>query len=207
MRILRVAAARFPRGVEHHDVRSRAGAVGEVEVRDHDVSVFPEHDILRLQVAVDEAHQVQVLQRNEHLGGVETRDALGETLPGRVLQSLVQFSPLAELHDEVQVRLRLERAVQRGAERVVHSLQNCALGLHAVQLVAVAHLLLRQNLHGEQRARMTRRRRRNLRRNLRRRQLPGRGEAIGRVAFCRRDTGALAFSVTFSAVHLGKRAS
>ena len=177
-------------------MRSRAGAVGEVEVRHHDVSVFPEQNILRLQVAVDEAHQVQVLQRHEHLGGVETRDALRETLPGRVLQSLVQFPPLAELHHEVQVRLRLERAVHRGAERVVHSLQNSTLGLHAVQLVAIAHLLLRQNLHGKQRARRRRRRRR------RRRELPGRG--VGGLVAARSATDAV-FFVTGS-VSLGKRA-
>jgi hypothetical protein len=44
---------------------------GEVEVREHDVAVGADQDVLRLQVAVHDVHHVDVLQRRHHLRRVE----------------------------------------------------------------------------------------------------------------------------------------
>lgn len=42
-------------------------AVGQVEVGEQDVAAAVQQDVLGLQVPVHEAHEVQVLQRNQHL--------------------------------------------------------------------------------------------------------------------------------------------
>ena len=47
--------------------RGGALAVGEVEVGEQHVAACVQQDVLRLEVAVHEAHQVQVLQRHQHL--------------------------------------------------------------------------------------------------------------------------------------------
>ena len=70
----------WPRGTAHH--RRRLGvavlllleldlggslAVGQVKVGEQDMAATVQQDVLRLQVPVHEAHQVQVLQRHQHL--------------------------------------------------------------------------------------------------------------------------------------------
>ncbi len=42
-------------------------AEGEVEVGEQDVAAAVQQDVLGLEVPVHKAHQVQVLQRNQHL--------------------------------------------------------------------------------------------------------------------------------------------
>ena len=65
--------------------------------------------ILRLQVAVNEAQQMQVLQREQNLGGVEARMRLREALVGLLVQQLEQFAAGAELRsagDSAQLSAR-----------------------------------------------------------------------------------------------------
>eukprot|EP00976_Prorocentrum_cordatum_P007152 142795-Prorocentrum_minimum.AAC.1 len=55
-------------------------AVAEVEVAEHDVAVGVKQHVLGLQVAVDVAEKVQVLQRQQHLRGVEAHVRFAEAL-------------------------------------------------------------------------------------------------------------------------------
>jgi hypothetical protein len=51
--------------------RRRRALQRQVEVREHDVAVRADQHVLRLEVAVHDAHHVQVLQRQQHLRRVE----------------------------------------------------------------------------------------------------------------------------------------
>lgn len=46
---------------------------GRAEIGDHDVHVLVQQDILRLQVAVDDVHVMQILQGDQNLARVEFR--------------------------------------------------------------------------------------------------------------------------------------
>ena len=67
-----------------------------------------------------------------HLGGVELSVCLAEALVGLLHEQPVQLAPRVQLHDKVQVLLRLERGVQRGQERVVDPGENLLLHLYIV---------------------------------------------------------------------------
>ena len=102
---------------------------------------------LGLEVAVDEAHEVEVLERCDDLGGVELGVLLGQALARSRLQRAEELAAEAVLHacqvraaagedevalragreseeggrTEVQVVVRLERVVQGDDERVVRA--------------------------------------------------------------------------------------
>ncbi|URE48895.1 hypothetical protein MUK42_25748 [Musa troglodytarum] len=72
----RAGALRVPRhGLAAESLRHELGddvaLEGEVKVGEHYVAVVPHEHVLRLQVSVDHAHHVEVLQRQEDLGGVK----------------------------------------------------------------------------------------------------------------------------------------
>ena len=48
--------------------RRRRARVAEVEVSERDVAVRVQEDVLRLEVPVDDAHEVEVLQGDDDLG-------------------------------------------------------------------------------------------------------------------------------------------
>mmetsp|Transcript_21837 Transcript_21837/g.47931 ORF Transcript_21837/g.47931 Transcript_21837/m.47931 type:complete len:529 (-) Transcript_21837:321-1907(-) len=122
--------------------------VAEIEVAEHDVTVGVQEDVLRLEVAVDVPEEVEVLQREEDLRGVEPHVLLGEALLGLRHEQLEQLPPLAVLHHKVHVPLRLEPRVHCGEEGMVHFLQHRLLYLHAVDLITVDHLHLVESFDG-----------------------------------------------------------
>ena len=95
----------MPRGVAHQhgparrgqhvrvrqNVRAAAGAEREVKVREQHVTREMQQHVLGLEVAVYEAQQVQVLQRQQHLGGVKARMRLAEALVRLLVQQLEQL--------------------------------------------------------------------------------------------------------------------
>mmetsp|Transcript_16271 Transcript_16271/g.41594 ORF Transcript_16271/g.41594 Transcript_16271/m.41594 type:complete len:872 (+) Transcript_16271:63-2678(+) len=149
-RVARASGRRLHRrdGLLHLGL-SHALAKGQVKIGEHDVAAAMEQDVLRLEVAVDVAQEVQVLQGQQHLCDVEADVRLPEALLRLRVKEAVELATGADLEDEVQVAWRVQGAVQGGQERVVHRRQDGLLSLHAPNLVALDHLLLVQGLHGK----------------------------------------------------------
>ena len=139
-------------GVEHallEDLRGEldGGALAEVKVGEDDVAGGRHEDVLGLEVAVDEAEHVEVLEREQDLAAVELGPRLGEAVAGLALERAEELAARAKVHHKVEAVHALERPVQRHDERVVRRRQDLALRLHALHLLALDHLLLRQHLH------------------------------------------------------------
>lgn len=139
-------------GVEHallEDLRREldGGALAEVKVGEDDVARGRHEDVLGLEVAVDEAEHVQVLEREQDLAAVELGPRLGQAVAGLALQRAEELAARTKVHHKVQAVHALERPVQRHNERVVRRRQDLALRLHALHLLALHHLLLWQHLH------------------------------------------------------------
>ena len=99
----------------------------------------------RLQVSVYEPHQVQVLERSSHFSCIESCGILIDALVRPCLQSSEELSSAAVLHTQVKMVLGLERVIQRHDERMVASRKDFLLGESTLDLVALDHLLLRQD--------------------------------------------------------------
>mmetsp|Transcript_9347 Transcript_9347/g.28516 ORF Transcript_9347/g.28516 Transcript_9347/m.28516 type:complete len:332 (+) Transcript_9347:1544-2539(+) len=106
-------------------------------------------DVLRLQVPVHEAHQVQVLQSDEHLRRVEARVRFLEPLLGLRVEQRIELAAVAQPHDKMEVRVGLQDAVDSRHKRVVDDPQDVRLGQAALHLVALIHLALVERLHRE----------------------------------------------------------
>lgn len=78
-----------------------------------------QEDVLRLQVSVDEAHQMQVLQGSGDFGGIESGSILVDALIWSGLESSEEFAATAVFHAEVEVVFRLERVVEGNDKGVV----------------------------------------------------------------------------------------
>jgi len=100
---------------------------------------------LRLEVSVDETHQMQVLQRSCHLGSIETRIILRDALAGSSLQSSEELSTTAILHAEVKVVFGLERMVESNDEGMVACSKDLLFSQRSLDLVALDHLLFAQD--------------------------------------------------------------
>ena len=61
-------------------VGAEEALLGEAEVGEDDVALAGQEEVLELQVAVEDAGVVEVLETEDDLGGVETDTALGEFL-------------------------------------------------------------------------------------------------------------------------------
>ena len=86
------------------DRRRRVGdGAGDAEVHDLDLVVLGDHDIAGLDVAVDDARAVRVLERLQDAVGVRNR-TLG--IQRAALDQLLQQPSLDELHDDVRHGLR-----------------------------------------------------------------------------------------------------
>ena len=81
--------------------------------------VLMQQHVLRLEVTVDEAQQVEVLQRQQHLRRVEASGRLLEPRVRLLEQQVVQLAAAAVLHEEVHVVVGLELGEHGGQERVV----------------------------------------------------------------------------------------
>ena len=113
-----------------HAVEARA----EAKVRQLEVAVLVDEQVVRLDVAVDKAGLVDRIDREDGLRHVEPRRVLGE----RVLLDQQRHHVAAgqELHDEVQVVLVLERVVELHDPRVVGLREQVALRAHVRELGA-----------------------------------------------------------------------
>lgn len=100
---------------------------------------------LWLQVAVDEAHEMEVLERCRDFGGVEASVVLWNALARTGLERSEEFTSAAVFHAEVEVVFGLERVVQRHDEGMVARREDFLLGEGALDLVSLDHLPLAQD--------------------------------------------------------------
>mmetsp|Transcript_14017 Transcript_14017/g.35110 ORF Transcript_14017/g.35110 Transcript_14017/m.35110 type:complete len:353 (+) Transcript_14017:1038-2096(+) len=112
----------------------------QVEIREADVTVVANKDILGLDVSVDDANRVYVLQRQCHLGGDESHLAFAELSPRQRLANGEKTATCAVLGDEVKVPLGADRSEKTQQERVIDLLQDHLLRAQALELVAPRHL-------------------------------------------------------------------
>ena len=99
----------------------------------------------RFEITIDEAHQMQVFQRRDDLGGVKPCVVLREALARARLQRSEELTAHAVLHAEVQIVLRLEGVVERDDERMICRRKNLLLRQGSLNLLPLYHLLLRQD--------------------------------------------------------------
>jgi hypothetical protein len=97
---------------------------------------------LWLQIAINESHQMQILQRSRDFSGVETSRILVNTLVWPCLQRAEELATTAILHAEIQRVVRLERVVESYNERVVAGGKNFLLRKRSLDLIALDHFLL-----------------------------------------------------------------
>ena len=90
----------------------------EAEVRDLDVAVKIEQDVLRLEVAVDDVERVQVVERERDLGRVELGYGVRESLEGTEVSVLSERASTIEgLRAECREEMRDAQARGTGYER------------------------------------------------------------------------------------------
>ena len=128
---------------------ARGDRLADAEVRDERVA-FVQQDVLRLDVAVDDAVAVGVVERVGHLDGdraprVDRKLALG-------VEPVAQRLPLHHRHDEVQDRRRLAGVVQREDVRMVQPRGEADLAEEALAAERLGELGA-QHLDGDRRDR------------------------------------------------------
>ena len=100
---------------------------------------------LWLQISVDETHKMQVFQRSDDLGCVESSVFFGQALPRSGLQRTEELASHAIFHAEIKVIFGLEGVVEGDDEGMVGRCENLLLCHDALDLVALDHLLLAQH--------------------------------------------------------------
>ena len=110
-----------------------------------------DEDVLRLEVAVDEAVHVEVLDAAQDLRGVEARRALVQPVLRLGLAHVVEVAARAVLHEVAEPALRLEGGVQSDDERVGAGREDLEL-LHDVRdaLALLHHAALGEHLEREE---------------------------------------------------------
>jgi len=125
-----------------HKSNFRQAKVGEL-----DMTQRGDEQVVGLEVAVDDAVTMQVLDGERGLGEVDARHVQRQR--AHVLEQRGHVPALHVLHAHAQVAPRLEGAHQRHHERVVGEGHDVALDKHLLQLVAQHQVLLLDLLHGE----------------------------------------------------------
>eukprot|EP00445_Apocalathium_hangoei_P044165 CAMPEP_0203985106 /NCGR_PEP_ID=MMETSP0360-20130528/5105_1 /ASSEMBLY_ACC=CAM_ASM_000342 /TAXON_ID=268821 /ORGANISM="Scrippsiella Hangoei, Strain SHTV-5" /LENGTH=357 /DNA_ID=CAMNT_0050924347 /DNA_START=244 /DNA_END=1313 /DNA_ORIENTATION=+ len=120
--------------------------LAETEVRHLDVTVTIQKQVLRLEIAVDDAEAVEVCYGRGRLRRVEACAALGEA--ASAAEVVEELATIAEFHDHVELLRRLEGVVQVHYEGVGHGLQDASLGLRVLDLVPLDDVFLAEHLHG-----------------------------------------------------------
>lgn len=122
------------------------GYLGQAKVGHDNVTLFREEQVLGLEVAVDDASVVQVLQRQQDLGGVEADALLGEAAV--VLEVEEELATVHKVQHKVQLLVGLERVVQVDQEGMLQLGQDVPLR-HRVLLLALGNdLCLLKDFHG-----------------------------------------------------------
>ena len=124
---------------------SRDADVAQAEIRELDVSVGGDEEVIGLDVAVDDAPRVAVFQGERDLRGVLRAVRLAE--PSELPQERVQVAADGELGDDVEVPRGGEGVVQLDDERVIRVDQRVALRHRLRDHVLVDEVLLANHLH------------------------------------------------------------
>lgn len=125
------------------------GNLGEAKVSEDDITILTQEDVLRLEVTVDDAKGVEMLEGQDDLGGDEDSDLLIEhPLPGQVSKEL---APWDVLEDQVQLPLSLEGVVEFNDEGVLNGLEDLTFSLCMLRVFGVNDdSSLFQGLHGKE---------------------------------------------------------
>lgn len=99
----------------------------------------------RLEITVNEPHEMQVLQGCDYLRGVEPRAILGQALSRSRLKCAEKLASHAILHAKVKVPLGLEGVIQSNNERVVGCCKYFLLGQRALDLFPFNHFFFGQD--------------------------------------------------------------
>ena len=138
--VLGRAAERVRAAVDGVDVLLREPEVGQAHV-----ALVVQQHVFGLEVAVDDVHLVQVLEREHDLRDVEAAARLVElALAAQVEEEL---AARAVVEHEVELVGRLERVVEPDDERVHDAAEHVALRLGVLDLVALDDVGLLQHLH------------------------------------------------------------
>lgn len=97
------------------------------------------------EVTVNEAHQVQILQRRCDLGGVEAGVVFAHAFAGSCLQGSEEFAAAAVFHTQVEVVFGLKGVVEGDDEGVVAGGQDLLLGKRSLYLVPLDHFLFAED--------------------------------------------------------------
>mmetsp|Transcript_30376 Transcript_30376/g.97927 ORF Transcript_30376/g.97927 Transcript_30376/m.97927 type:complete len:250 (+) Transcript_30376:554-1303(+) len=127
--------------------------LGEAKVGESDVAAGVEEDVLRLEVPVDDAEGVDVLEGEGELRGVEPRASFAELAD--LLEMAEEFAPGAVVEDEVELLPRLEGRVEADDEGVLHVAQDGALRFCVLDLVPLDDVFFFKDLHRVNRPRLT----------------------------------------------------
>lgn len=104
-----------------------------------------EERTFRLEISIDESHQMEILQCGCDLSSVEPRIVLAHALVRSSLQRSKEFSATAVLHAQIQVIFRLERVVERDDKGVIAGGQDFLFRKRPFDLVSLDHFLLAQD--------------------------------------------------------------
>lgn len=124
LRVVEVALRDERRAVHEPDLR-------EAEVRQLDVAHRGDEQVVRLQIAVDDAARVEIFDGQDRLRDVEPREFDRQRAGG--LEQRRAVAALDVLHQHAEVLLRLEAAVEAHDERVVGEGEDVALREHLEQ--------------------------------------------------------------------------
>lgn len=84
--------------------------LGQAEVRDLQVALVVQDDVLRLQVTVNDSILMKAFKGTNELGSIEACPGLGEAL---LLSQMIEELPsIEEVHNEIELLGGLERVVQ-----------------------------------------------------------------------------------------------
>ncbi|CAI0409745.1 unnamed protein product [Linum tenue] len=95
------------------------GLEAQIEIREHDVAVLPQQNVLRLEVSVNNPQRVEVLERHQHLGGEELHRGEWEPVPRLLPEERVEVAVGAVIDQEAGVVRDVDSRVERRQERVV----------------------------------------------------------------------------------------
>lgn len=131
--------------------------LGESKVRDLDVTVGTQKNVLRLQVTVDDVEGVEVVECQSDLGSIKLGYRVGETLLVRpeartsthlaLPEQAEELAACHKVHDHVEVVDVLEGSPQVHKERVTNTDQHLSLRVGVLDLLHLDYLFLAQNLY------------------------------------------------------------
>ena len=135
-------------------------ARAQPEVRQLNVTVAVDEDVIRLYVPVNEAHFMNRLDGENQLGDVKARHVFAEYT--EFDQQAHEVPARHVLHNEIQVVLVLERVEKLHDPFVVRLRENVAFGFDVCDLVSFQHFGFFQDFHGVERTRLNMFRQTNL---------------------------------------------